>query len=689
MYMSRGFFHLVLVSLYGFHAFLVLGSLVVFVTAGLERYWFLAYYETVLLPYRDVGFATVSAFVYAGVNLLAPVVFVFVYVIGDRFSAPTGTMTEDVEGGKALFPSASPAGSPLFRHVATKTAANQESPVPRWLLEDRAKGRTTPPSSLTTAPAIEREAGSSSHSPPRLSARQRKWLEKLAKLGRPVPVPFTSPLSSITGHSSRISAPGVGGPGPLSPSRRATVAATESGAAAAASPLPRSSSESTETSSRSGSGHTTLVAESLESMTRAPISSSTCGAPTRRPGTAASPSSSPLLGSQDRRHIELTENASECGPRKVSTKTTALVDHPLAPEAKTVPTAREAEVLPMPTFEESPAAAQMAPEWVEQSRPLFPRLHASGDEWMREAPTVVLAPPPRFTAHVLYFLVAMTAVVGNFMYGFTAALRTFMTEYGSEMSLGEGWNVMFQMGMVTPLVDDTLCRLQLNRRCSGGVTQCTEPWFDNVSTAHARYCPFCKPSDQMKIAQLTRTCPEVFNIPENVFGSVYLILMAFNAACLIGGACFTAIANSCLNLRLHLSYEENIALHSAETATVFRQPLRQERLPRAAPSTHSDSHSTSLHMLAEVVGTSPPPLRTRVGQTSRTDFRRTQRSWDEAEVLLGTSSLELAVGVGARQVPHVTERPFVQNTTARGRNVLRPPPSSNRHPVDHFARLTV
>ncbi|CAG9580787.1 hypothetical protein LMJF_33_2020 [Leishmania major strain Friedlin] len=135
-----------------------------------------------------------------------------------------------------------------------------------------------------------------------------------------------------------------------------------------------------------------------------------------------------------------------------------------------------------------------------------------------------------------YYIFAGIGILLMYFFGMLWLVRRELQGLNSLVSMAEGWSNVFIYQNVTPAVDAALCSVELDRRCSGGMSLCNATTYASAEAAHNVSCPFCEASQQMWISTFTQLCSVAYD-PSVRYTRAFLILLMLSAIASLVSLC--------------------------------------------------------------------------------------------------------------------------------------------------------
>ncbi|TPP53662.1 putative integral membrane protein [Leishmania donovani] len=135
-----------------------------------------------------------------------------------------------------------------------------------------------------------------------------------------------------------------------------------------------------------------------------------------------------------------------------------------------------------------------------------------------------------------YYIFAGAGILFMYFFGMLWLVRRELQGLDSLVSMAEGWSNVFIYQNVTSAVDAALCSVELDRRCSGGMSLCNATAYASAEAAHNLSCPFCEASQQRLISTFTQLCSIAYD-PSVRFTRAFLILLTLSVIASLVSLC--------------------------------------------------------------------------------------------------------------------------------------------------------
>ncbi|KAG5469130.1 hypothetical protein LSCM4_02527 [Leishmania orientalis] len=135
-----------------------------------------------------------------------------------------------------------------------------------------------------------------------------------------------------------------------------------------------------------------------------------------------------------------------------------------------------------------------------------------------------------------YFTFAAIGILFMYFFGMLWLVRNELNGLNSLVSMADGWKKVFVYQKVTPAIDTSLCKAELEGRCSGGTHLCNATMYDSAEAAHNVSCPFCTPSQQRLISTFTVLCSAAYD-PKVCYSTSFLALLALSVSTSLVSLC--------------------------------------------------------------------------------------------------------------------------------------------------------
>ncbi|CAJ1992199.1 hypothetical protein conserved [Leishmania donovani] len=179
------------------------------------------------------------------------------------------------------------------------------------------------------------------------------------------------------------------------------------------------------------------------------------------------------------------------------------------------------------------------------------------------------------------YIFAGAGILFMYFFGMLWLVRRELQGLDSLVSMAEGWSNVFIYQNVTSAVDAALCSVELDRRCSGGMSLCNATAYASAEAAHNLSCPFCEASQQRLISTFTQLCSIAYD-PSVRFTRAFLILLTLSViASLVSLRCGFQLRHRCSGeCRLRVSFETGGGAGDAgnRRLLLYRERTRSARL---------------------------------------------------------------------------------------------------------------
>ncbi|KAG5469834.1 hypothetical protein CUR178_01974 [Leishmania enriettii] len=142
-----------------------------------------------------------------------------------------------------------------------------------------------------------------------------------------------------------------------------------------------------------------------------------------------------------------------------------------------------------------------------------------------------------------YFTFAAIGILFMYFFGMLWLVRNELNGLNNLVSMADGWKKVFVSQKVTPAIDISLCKAELEGRCSGGTHLCNATMYDSAEAAHNVSCPFCTPSQQQLISTFTGLCSAAYN-PKVSYSTSFLALLALSVSTSLVSLCVAVFSCS-------------------------------------------------------------------------------------------------------------------------------------------------
>ncbi|CBZ30008.1 hypothetical protein, unknown function [Leishmania mexicana MHOM/GT/2001/U1103] len=193
-----------------------------------------------------------------------------------------------------------------------------------------------------------------------------------------------------------------------------------------------------------------------------------------------------------------------------------------------------------------------------------------------------------------YYIFAGVGILLMYFFGMLWLVRIELQGLNSLVSMAEGWSNVFIYQDVTPSVDAALCSVELDRRCSGGLSLCNATTYASAEAAHNVSCPFCEASQQRLISTFTQLCSIAYD-PSVRYTRAFLIFLTLSviaslvSLCVAVFSCGTGVLASVGYAALSKREEVLEAEVMLETGGIFSPTEKAQGLHSSYPPTRASS----------------------------------------------------------------------------------------------------
>ncbi|KAG5493633.1 hypothetical protein JIQ42_02006 [Leishmania sp. Namibia] len=203
-----------------------------------------------------------------------------------------------------------------------------------------------------------------------------------------------------------------------------------------------------------------------------------------------------------------------------------------------------------------------------------------------------------------YFTFTAIGILFMYFFGMLWLVRNELNGLNSLVSMADGWEKVFVYQKVAPAIDTSLCKAELEGKCSGGTHLCNAKMYDSAEAAHNVSCPFCTPSQQQLISTFTVLCSAAYD--PKVCYSTFLALLALSVSTSLVSLC-VAVFSCGTGVLASVGYA---------TLSEREKEAREAQVLLDAGGLFPPEHAPLSHSSNSPASASPPLSHVAAGETS-------------------------------------------------------------------------